>query len=229
MSAISSRKLAELLKKQDRARLFLKMLLDSSPFSNPIVYLRWKSKRLSYFVKTTGNQQIKLSYGSNEELSEVLFEKLVKRDMYFPNCRMAHQSFSVFRPLSLAGRINGTGFGLLPTPTATARSNMGATLKQVRKRRPLKDRKNEKGTGGQISLTDFLIYHAMIALSTDPAKLNQTMPFEIQKRLLGVLPTKEQVSGKIPSWEHWPSEPPFFCGVDGISSELDGISFSVWQ
>lgn len=34
---------------------------------------------------------------------------------------------------------------------------------------------------------------------------------------------------KIPSWEQWPSVPPFFSGINGISSELDGISFPVWH
>ncbi len=103
-----------------------------------------------------------------------------------------HTSRSLYSAAAVGAPHQRDRVWFIASPTATARSNMGATLKQVREKQPLKDRKNEKGTGGQISLTDFLIYHAMIALSTDPAKLNQTMPFEIQEMLLRVLPSKDQ-------------------------------------
>src|SRR5690606_23035916 len=51
MTVTSSQGLSELLRKHGRSGSFLKTLLDCSPFSNPIVFLKWKSKRLSFFVR----------------------------------------------------------------------------------------------------------------------------------------------------------------------------------
>jgi len=34
---------------------------------------------------------------------------------------------------------------------------------------------------------------------------------------------------EVPSWETWPTEPPFCGGNDGLPLELDGITFSAWR
>ncbi|WP_199120327.1 DNA cytosine methyltransferase [Pedobacter sp. ASV28] len=34
---------------------------------------------------------------------------------------------------------------------------------------------------------------------------------------------------KIPGWQEWPTQPPFCGGNDGLPTELDGITFSVWR
>ena len=88
--------------------------------------------------------------------------------MYFRNSKTAHQSFCVFRLLPLALHTNGIGFGLLPTPTATEISNQKKTIQQVKDGRLLKDRKNDKGNAGQVSLTYFLVYHTLLAIATPP-------------------------------------------------------------
>lgn len=191
MNAISSRKLVELLKRQNRAGLFLKTLLDCSPFWNPIVYLRWRSKRLSFFVRTISNQRIKQSSDCNDGLSAVLFEKLEKQDMYFPNLPMARQSFCVFRLLPSERHTSGTAFGLLPTPTAIARSNLGRTLIKLEGKKKLNHR--SKKSGEQVSLTDFLIYHSLMRLSDLVKHQNVTHPMQV--RFLKMLPTKEQTFG----------------------------------
>jgi len=70
-------------------------------------------------------------------------------------------------------------------------------MEQAQDRRRLKDRKNEQGNGGQVSLTDFLVYHTLISLWTPTEEIAERMPNEIQKRLLKVLPTAEQIDGTI--------------------------------
>nr|WP_232048617.1 hypothetical protein [Sphingobacterium thalpophilum] len=195
ITVTSSRRLSELLRKHGRSGSFLKTLLDCSPFSSPIVFLKWRSKRLSFFVRTVSNlQQVPLS-DSNNGLSETSFQKSGQQDTYFRHLKTAHQSFCVFRLLPLALHTNGIGFGLLPTPTATEISNIKTTMEQAQDRRRLKDRKNERGNGGQVSLTDFLHYHALISLWTPTEEIAERMPNEIQKRLLKVLPTAEQIDG----------------------------------
>ncbi len=102
MTVTSSRRLSELLRKHGRSGAYLKTLLDCSPFSSPIVFLKWKSKRLSFFVRTVNNlQQIPLS-DSSDRSSETSFQKLGEQDMYFRNSKTAYQSFCVFRLLPLA-------------------------------------------------------------------------------------------------------------------------------
>nr|WP_245153286.1 hypothetical protein [Sphingobacterium sp. CZ-2] len=83
ITVTSSRRLSELLRKHDRSGSFLKTLLVCSPFSNPIVYLKWRSKRLSFFVRTVNNLQQAPSSDSNDELSEASFQKSEQQDMYF--------------------------------------------------------------------------------------------------------------------------------------------------
>lgn len=34
---------------------------------------------------------------------------------------------------------------------------------------------------------------------------------------------------EVPTWDRWPTQPPVCSGNDGISSELDGITFSKWR
>ncbi|WP_282637718.1 DNA cytosine methyltransferase [Sphingobacterium thalpophilum] len=90
-----------------------------------------------------------------------------------------------------------------------------------------KERKGDWGTDFFNGLSDLSRYDSTVDGSgqakPDHAFRNPGNAFES---------TAHQGTGfgyKIPSWKHWPSESPFFSGVDGISSELDGISFSVWQ
>src|SRR5690606_25694898 len=91
MIVTSSRRLSELLRKQGRSGSFLKTLLDCSPFSNPIVFLKWKPKRLSFFVRTTNSLQQVPSSDYNDGLSETSFQKSDQQDMYSPHLKTAHQ------------------------------------------------------------------------------------------------------------------------------------------
>ncbi|MCT1530181.1 hypothetical protein M3B46_04205 [Sphingobacterium daejeonense] len=91
ITVTSSRRLSELLRKHGRSGSFLKTLLDCSPFSNPIVFLKWRSKRLSFFVRTVSSlQQVPLS-DSSDGLSEASFQKSDQQDMYFRHLKTAHQ------------------------------------------------------------------------------------------------------------------------------------------
>ncbi|EHQ26455.1 hypothetical protein Mucpa_2325 [Mucilaginibacter paludis DSM 18603] len=116
MTAISGRKLGELLQKSGPTGSFLKTLLDCSPFWSRRVYLKWKSKRLSFFVRTVNRKQTPQSSASSEESLEALLQKLGQQDIYYPSLRMAHQSFCVFQLAPLTHRTAGTEPGLLPTP-----------------------------------------------------------------------------------------------------------------
>src|SRR3546814_9887591 len=91
MTATSGRKLAELLWKQGQSGSFLKTLLDFSPFWSRRVYLKWKSKRLSFFVRTVNRKKIKRSSAFNGESLEVLFQNLAQQDMYYRNLKTAHK------------------------------------------------------------------------------------------------------------------------------------------
>lgn len=90
-----------------------------------------------------------------------------------------------------------------------------------------KKRTGEWGTDFSNRLSDLPFINSTINRSgqtqSDHAFRDSAKAFE------GVAQQRSGFRYKIPSWEHWPSEPPFFGGVDGISSKLDGISFSVWQ
>nr|WP_262891636.1 hypothetical protein [Sphingobacterium arenae] len=226
MTATSSRRLAELLRKRGRSGSFLKTLLACSPFSNPIVYLKWRSKRLSFFVRTVNSLQQAPSSDSSDGLSEASFQKSGQQDMYFRDLKMAHQSFCVFRLLPLVLHTNGIGYGLLPTPTATEISNQKLTVQQVKDGRLLKDRKKENGNGGQVSLTDFLVYHTLLALSTAPQEMEETMPSPIQKRQLRVLPTTEQIKGtKFPAGRAGQLNPRFVAEMMGFPKDWTELPF----
>nr|WP_231863163.1 hypothetical protein [Sphingobacterium sp. CFCC 11742] len=116
MTDTSSQRLSELLSKHDRIGLFLKMLLDCSPFWTRTVFLKWKSKRLSFFVQTTIKKQVQQLSVCNEELLDKLFLNLDQQDMYFRHLKTARQSFCVFQLLPSMHHTEGTGSGLLPTP-----------------------------------------------------------------------------------------------------------------
>ncbi|WP_411197821.1 hypothetical protein [Sphingobacterium thalpophilum] len=226
MTVTSSRRLSELLRKQGRSGSFLKTLLACSPFSNPIVFLKWRSKRLSFSVRTVNNLQQAPSSDSNDGSSEASFQKSGQQDMYFRHLKTAHQSFCVFRLLPLALHTNGIGFGLLPTPTATEISNQKLTIQQVKDGRQLKDRKKENGNGGQVSLTDFLVYHTLLAKATDPEDMAEAMPSPIQQRLLQVLPTAEQLTGsKFPSGRDGQLSPRFVAGMMGFPKDWTELPF----
>lgn len=65
--------------------------------------------------------------------------------------------------------------------------------------------------------------------SFNPNRQTECCPSFAQKIFGNPTDQRTDFRYQIPSWEHWPRMSPFFSGVDGISSELDGISFSVWQ
>ena len=121
MTATSGRKLGELLLKQGRSGSFLKTLLDCSPFWSRRVYLSWRSKRLSFFVRTVNRQPVTPLSAFSEESLEVLFQKLEQQDMYYRNLKTAHQSFCVFQLAPLTRPTEETESGLLLTPTRTER------------------------------------------------------------------------------------------------------------
>nr|WP_235904497.1 hypothetical protein [Arcticibacter tournemirensis] len=226
MTATSSRRLAELLQKQGQSGSFLKTLLACSAFSNQTVYLKWKLKRLSFFVRTvTTGRTVPLS-GSSAELSEASFQRSVPQDMYYRSLKTAHQSFCVFRLLPLTPRTKGTGSGLLPTPTATEISNIGTTTAQVKQGRELADRKNDKGTGGQVSLTDFLIYYTLQAQSTPYPPAPENMPVSILDRLIRILPTAEQTgSTRFPAGKHGQLNPRFVAEMMGFPPNWTELPF----
>lgn len=183
-------------------------------------------KAIELFVRTVNNLQQAPSSDSNDELSEASFQKSEQQDMYFRHLKTARQSFCVFRLLPLALHTNGIGFGLLPTPTATEISNIKTTIEQAEDRRRLKDRKNERGNGGQVSLTDFLVYHALISLWSPAEDLAERMPQEIQKRLLKVLPTAEQIDGtKFPYGRDGQLNPRFVAEMMGFPKDWTELPF----
>jgi hypothetical protein len=115
----------------------LKTLLDCSPFWSNRVYLKWRSKRLSFFVRTKRKRQQKPSSGSSEVSLEQLFRKSAQQDMYYRSSLMEHQSFCVFQLVPSMRSIAVTEFGLLPTPST----------KEV-------DRKNQPGCGQTVRDND---------------------------------------------------------------------------
>eukprot|EP01133_Synstelium_polycarpum_P009453 gene9453-11065_t len=226
MTVISSQRLAELLKNHDPSGLFLKTLLASSAFSNQTVFLKWKLKRLSFFVRTvTCKRTVPLS-DSSEELSEALFQKSAQQDMYYRSLKMAHQSFVVFRLLPLTPRTRETGSGLLPTPTATEISNMGVTLAQVKEGRQLANRKNAKGNGGQVSLTDFLVYYTLQTQSKRYKQKPGNLPASILERLIRILPTAAQIGNtKFPAGRHGQLNPRFVAAMMGFPANWTELPF----
>lgn len=55
-----------------------------------------------------------------------------------------------------------TGFGLLPTVTAVQRSRPEVVMELVAKKQPLYKRRNKEGHGRQFSITDALLYRALM-------------------------------------------------------------------
>ncbi|WP_354457410.1 hypothetical protein [Mucilaginibacter sp. UYP25] len=226
MTATSSRRLAELLQKQDPSGSFLKTLLACSAFSNQTVYLKWKLKRLSFFVRTVTTRRTAPLSDSSEGLSEASFQRSVQQDMYYHSLKTARQSFCVFRLLPLTPRTKGTGSGLLPTPTATEIANTGTTVAQVQEGRELADRKNDKGTGGQVSLTDFLIYYTLQAQSTTYKLAPNNTPVSILDRLIRILPGAEQ-TGKttFPAGKYGQLNPRFVAEMMGFPPNWTELPF----
>lgn len=115
----SGQKLSGLYRKSTLPGSFLKTLLDSSPSWNPKVYLKWKSRRLSFIVRTKHKCQQKQLSDSSEELSDQLFQKSDQQDIYSPNLPMEHQSFCVFQLAPWERHTDEIVSGLLPTPVTT--------------------------------------------------------------------------------------------------------------
>lgn len=194
MTAISSRRLYGLFRKSGPAGSFLKTLLDSSPFWSPWVFLKWKSRRLSYFARTVSSRQTVPSSVSSDASLEVSLRKLSQRDIFFPGSKTARQSFCVFQLAPSAPFTDVTGSGLLPTPMASETSSPTNVLMQFREGRELKDRKTERGTGGQVSLTEHLIYYTlMAAYGVPPVKGIVRMPPAMLETLRPLLPTQVEI------------------------------------
>ncbi|MEJ5993253.1 hypothetical protein WG904_02390 [Pedobacter sp. Du54] len=226
MTVTSSQRLAELLQKHGPSGSFLKTLLDCSVFSNQTVYLKWKSKRLSFFVRTTISRRTAQSSDSSEGLSEASFQRSVPQDMYYRNLKTAHQSFCVFRLLPSTPRTKGTGSGLLPTPTATEMSNNSATLSEVMEQRQLGDRKNDKGNGGQVSLTDFLVYYTLLDQSNAYIPRQEFTPVSILERLKIRLPKAEQIGKtKFPAGKSGQLNPRFVAEMMGFPPNWTELPF----
>lgn len=143
-------KCGEQLEKYSRASLWLKTLLDFSPFWSQRVYLRWKVKRYSFLVKAKVTKSMKLLKEFNEELSPQLLKKSGQKDIYYPHLKMEHQSFAVFQLVPQTPRTEGIGFGLLPTPT------VAETIEPKEARTVFGNNrvKSNQGIEGQCKLTD---------------------------------------------------------------------------
>lgn len=122
MTATSGLRLYECCEKCSPSGAFLKTLLASSAWSNQIVHLRWKSKRLSYFTRRTERKRYNSS-AQSAELSETSLTTLSKRDTYRSGQPMAHQSCLLFRLVPSEPSTAATGYGLLPTPTVNGNNN----------------------------------------------------------------------------------------------------------
>lgn len=123
MTVTSGRRLSGLLQKSGPGGSFLKMLLDCSPFWSSRVYLKWRSRRLSFFVRTKHSRRIRLLSGSSAESLELSLKKSHQRDIYYRNYPMERQSCCVFQLAPLMRRTAGTGSGLLLTPVASDTRN----------------------------------------------------------------------------------------------------------
>ena len=110
--------------------------------------------------------------------------------------------------------------------TATEISNQKMTIQQVKDGRQLKDRKNDKGNAGQVSLTDFLVYHTLLAIATPPEEMELAMPSPIQQRLLRVLPTAEQIDGTtFPYGRNGQLNPRFVAEMIGFPKDWTELPF----
>lgn len=230
MTATSSRRLSELLRKQGRSGSFLKTLLDCSPFSSPIVFLKWRSKRLSFFVRTVSNLQQAPSSESKDGSSEASFQKSGQQDMYFRHMKTARQSFCVFR--------------LLPLALHTGRDRVWFVAHADRHRD--KQYKNNDGTGtGQATakgqeeragqrrsgFPDGFsgVPCADLPLDTDRGNSREDAQRNTEAPASGATDSRPAEWHNIPLWTGWPSEPPFCVRDDGLSERLDGITFPAWR
>ncbi|UOE51358.1 hypothetical protein MTO98_09735 [Mucilaginibacter sp. SMC90] len=128
-------------------------MLGSSPFWSSRVYLKWKSKRLSFFVRTVSSRQTAPSSGYSEESLEALFQKSDQQDMYFRNSKTAHQSFCVFQLAPSMPHTAGTGSGLLPTPATVQIGRISIDTQTME----LTERTGRDGSTKQRSIIDALI------------------------------------------------------------------------
>ena len=173
MTATSGLKLSELLNKQNPASLFLKTFLDSRAFWNRAVRLQWKRKRLSFFQKvTTVSKWSKSLSKSSKEPSELLSTTLKKQDIHYPQHPHGNRSFYVFQLVPLERHIDGTGFGLLPTPLVMD-TNCG-DLEKINQRRKRQIEKKINGNGFGMTVGEM----ANRGLLPTPKAQNKNSPAE---------------------------------------------------
>lgn len=115
MTAISGRKCLGLYRKSGPLGLLAKMLMDSQQWFNPKRRLKWRIERLAVCRDVTYIKQY--SHNANTCCSSVSSKILKKKD--------TKSSHFVIRLVPSERIMNGCGFLLLPTPTATVATHGG--------------------------------------------------------------------------------------------------------
>lgn len=230
ITVTSSQRLSELLRKHDRSGSFLKTLLVCSPFSNPIVYLKWRSKRLSFFVRTVNDLQQAPSSDSNDGSSEASFQKSGQQDMYFRNSKTAHQSFCVFRLLPLAlhtGRDRVWFVAHADRHRDQQPENEHTTSQGRTAAKGPEERQGQRRTG----IPDGFSGLPYLAGHSDTAGGNGTGNAEPcpAAPAPGIAHSGADRWNDIPLWKEWPTESPFCGRDDGLSERLDGVTFPTWR
>lgn len=113
MNALYGQKTSELFESASPIGLFSKMLLASSAFQSQRVSLRWRMKRLSYFIKKRNKKQ------STSELSNESLTICTKQDTYFPRIPKERQSFLLSQLVPSTHRTDETECLLWPTVMAS--------------------------------------------------------------------------------------------------------------
>ena len=226
MTVTSSRRLSELLRKQGRSGSFLKTLLDCSPFSNPIVFLKWRSKRLSFFVRTVNNLQPAPSSDSNDGSSEASFQKSDQQDMYFRHLKMARQSFCVLRllPLALHTRRDRVWFVAHADRHRDQQyKNNHRTGAGQKTAKGQEERKGQRRTG----LPDGFSNIPYPGFPIKPGRGNngKDAPRNTEAFAESAADSGADRWHDIPLWTEWPTESPFCGRDDGLSERLDGVTF----
>lgn len=104
----------------------------------------------------------------------------------------------------------------------------GKNIKESERETEAERSKQQNGNGGT-GFADGLFDLPFADSSFSFRKGTESYSSDTQKIYTGSTDQGADCGNKIPSWEQWPSVPPFFSGINGISDQLDGISFSVWQ
>lgn len=145
-------RIEELLERYSPSASFLKTLLASSAFYNPIASLKWRIKHFSYSVKVTKTKKLSSQLKAlKEESLELSLKKSNQKDMFSPALPMAHQSFCVFQLVPKVQCIGGIEYGLLPTITIMD-SGISTEIAKIQDRRKRMKAKGYNGNGFGVSL-----------------------------------------------------------------------------